>query len=178
MEKTEKKDRPEEAFVAFVIRCIEKDKGITADLCRADNIATEYQSWEYLAACNIALNNPCERLPYTTVAAAMAKAKIEANGSKKIGKLLASCYEDGANSNQAKIKLRRLLACNSVEEACRILRSLLSLIRSRSNTSHDLNFIQLLKDLHNFRWDHSRQKVKSQWAQDFFQVEAEKKEKA
>lgn len=175
MEKTEKKNRPE-AFVSFVIKCIEKDKGITAALRRADNPATEYQSWEYLAAFNIALDDPSERLPYTTIAAAMARAKTEVNGSKKIGKLLASCYEDGANSNQAKIKLRRLLACDSVEEACRILRSLLSLIQSRSKISHDLNFVQLLKDLLNFRWDHSRQKVKSQWAQDFFEVEVEKKE--
>ncbi len=176
MEKTEKKDRPEAAFVSFVIESIEKNKGITAALRRADNLATEYKSWEYLAKFNIALDNPRERLPYTTIAAAMAKAKTEVNGSKKLGQLLASCYDDGSNNAQAKIKLHRLLACDSVKEVCRILRPLLGLIRSRSKFSNDLDFIQLLKDLLNFRCDHSRQKVKAKWAQDFFYVELEKKE--
>lgn len=167
MDKLEKKKR-HEAFVSFVIQRIEKDKGIAAALRRADNPATESQSWEYLVDFNIKLDNPSECLPYTTIAAAIAKAKIKTDGTKKIGKLLASCYDEGMNSDQAKMKLRRLLACNSVEEACRFLRLLLSLIRSKSKISDDLNFTQLLKDLLDFRWDKSRQRVKSQWAQDFF----------
>ena len=34
------------AFVQFIIALIAKNKGVAADLKRADNPATEYQCWE------------------------------------------------------------------------------------------------------------------------------------
>ena len=46
--------------------------------------------------------------------------------------VLAAC-DEAKDSDQAKAKLRRLLACDSAEEACRILRPLFSLINSRGN---------------------------------------------
>lgn len=173
--KIERKNIPE-AFVLFVINAIEKDKGIRAAFRNADNPATGDQVWEYLARFNISLHNPKEYLPYTTIGAAIAKGKIKMNGSKKIGQVLAACYEESSNSEQAKARFRRLVACESVEEVCQILKRLLNLIRSNSKLANDLNFTQLLKDLLNFRWDEARQKVKSRWAQDFFYVESEKEE--
>jgi CRISPR system Cascade subunit CasB len=70
------------------------------------------------------------------------KQKVEQNGTVKIGQAIARCYEEGNQSDQAKAKLRRLLACDTTEEVCRILRSLFSLISSKSGavltTSHCL----------------------------------------
>ena len=152
------------AFVQFIIALIAKNKGVAADLKRADNPATEYQCWEYLAAFNIDLEKPWERLPFATVAAAIAKEKSAHNGSEGIGKAIAKCYDDGSQSDQAKAKLRRLLACDSVEEACRILRPLFSLITSRGNSSID--YARLLEQLLKFHWESER--IKSQWAQEFY----------
>ena len=152
------------AFVQFIIALIAKNKGVAADLKRADNPATEYQCWEYLAAFNIDLEKPWERLPFATVAAAIAKEKSAHNGSEGIGKAIAKCYDDGSQSDQAKAKLRRLLACDSVEEACRILRPLFSLIASRGNSSID--YARLLEQLLKFHWESER--IKSQWAQEFY----------
>jgi CRISPR system Cascade subunit CasB len=159
-------------FVSFVIARIKNDKACRAALRRADNPSTEYQSWEYLAFFNIDLSNPSIRLPYATIAAAIAKATPKEDGFSGIGKAIATCYKEGNKSDQAKAKLRRLLACDSVEEVCRILRPLFSLIESKSSTR--LNFNRLLHELLNFKWDD--QGVKSGWAQDFYGLLPEGKE--
>ncbi len=158
-----KKTSRELAFTQFIIECL-KNNGSAAALRRADNSKTEYQSWDILVGFNIDLDKPWERLPFATIAAAMSKAKIEHNGSLKIGQAIARCYDDGKESDQAKAKLRRLLACDSVEEACRVLRPLFSLINNK--VTAPLDFAQLLNDL---RWfNNNHQKIKSQWAQDFY----------
>jgi CRISPR system Cascade subunit CasB len=165
MKNQEKKRSRNEEFVTHIIGKIQQDKGIAAALRRADNPETEYQSWEYLAAFNIPLDNPFQRLPHATIAAAIAKAKLDKNGTVSIGRALASCYEDGSNSEQAKAKLRRLLACDSIKEVCRILRPIFSLIHARSSLS--LNYVNLLDDLLKFNGDY-QSVIKSRWAQNFY----------
>lgn len=160
-------------FVQFVINLINKDKGAKAKLSRADNPDTEYQSWEYLAKFGVKLDSDYERLPFSAVAAAIAQAAQAAavthNGSLKMGEAIAYCYPDGNKSEQAKAKFRRLLACESVPEVCRILRPLLALIRAK--VSGNIDYIQLLQDLRGFSFgDEARQQIKSRWAQNFYHV--------
>ncbi len=152
------------AFVDYIIAQCQKSKGFAATLSRADNPNTEYQSWEMLVAFHIDLEKPWQRLPYATIAAAIAKAKVEHNGRMGLGRAIASCYADDNTSDQAKAKLRRLLACDSIEEICRILRPLLSLINSKGQAS--LNYASLLDQLAKFNW--SGQSIKARWAQDFY----------
>lgn len=158
------------AFVDYIINRCQADNGIRASLKRADNPATEYQSWEVLAGFNVDLDNENKRLPYATIAAAIARTKTEKNGAATIGQAIARCYEDGNakgnESDQAKAKLRRLLACDSVPETCRILRPLLKLIESKGNTA--LNYASLLDDLLWFGREESQQRIKARWAQDFY----------
>ena len=153
-----------EGFVAFILRRCQQDKGEAARLRRADNPATEYQSWETLALFGVDLEKPWERMPFACVAAALARDKIEQDGSHGIGRALAGCYEDGNQSDQARARLRRLLACDSVEEVCRILRPLLSLISSRGRLP--LNHARLLDELLRFHW--RAEDIKARWAQDFY----------
>lgn len=154
------------AFVDYIINRCHSSNGIRAALKRADNPATEYQSWEVLAGFNIDLEHENQRLPYATVAAAIARSKVEKNGTSKIGAAIARCYEDGNASDQAKAKLRRLLACDSVPEASRILRPLLSLIESKGNVA--LDYASLLDELLWFGHDESQLRIKARWAQDFY----------
>lgn len=158
---TLKKGRGQE-FVNFVLARMDNDNAYGAALRRADNPATEYQSWEYLAKwCE--LDKEWERRSFATVAAAIAHAKPKVDGFLGIGKAIAACYpEDGNKSDSAKSKLRRLLACGSVEEVCVILRSLLSLIASRGVR---LGYGQLLNELVYFG---NGEKIKVKWAVDFY----------
>jgi len=156
----------EERFVQSIIQSCKDDKGLAARLRRADNTATEYQSWETLASLGIDLEKDYQRLPFVTVAAAIAKAKAEANGKISLGRALAACYEDGRENNQAKARLRRLLACDNLTEVCRILRPLFSLINSKSGQM--LDYIRLLKQLRRFVFEDARLQVKAQWAQEFY----------
>ena len=153
-------------FVGYIIRRIANNTGDAAALKRADNPSTEYQSWEILAGFGIKLDNEYERLPFATIAAAIARAKPSGNGSIGIGQAIARCYEDGNQSDQAKAKLRRLLACDSTVEVCRILRPLFSLIEAKGNSA--LNYASLLDDLLWFSNDEWQQKVKARWAQNFY----------
>lgn len=160
--KTPKKSR-EQAFVEFVLGRMKYDSAFGAALRRADNPATECQAWEYLTPRWCDLDEDRERRPFATIAAAIAHAKPKADGVLGIGKAIAACYpEDGNRSDSAKSKLRRLLACDSVEEACRILRPLLHLIRSRGV---HLNYGQLLNELICFG---GGEKTKIKWAVDFY----------
>ena len=153
-------------FVDYVINRCDADNGVRAALKRADNPATEYQSWDVLAGFQVNLEHENQRLPYATIAAAIARTKIENNGTIKIGAAIARCYEDGNVSDQAKIKVRRLLACDSVPEVCRILRPTLGLIESRGGLM--LDYAQLLNDLLWFDHDDSQLRIKARWAQDFY----------
>ncbi|MDQ7007678.1 MAG: type I-E CRISPR-associated protein Cse2/CasB [Acidobacteriota bacterium] len=163
-----------QGFVAFVLQRCQQDTGEAARLRRADNPATEYQSWATLAAFGVDLEKPWERLPFACVAAALARAKVERDGLHGIGRALAGCYEEGNQSDQAGARLRRLLACDSVEEACRILRPLLGLIGSHGRWP--LSHARLLDELLVFHW--RAQDIKARWAQDFYCRPPETEEQA
>lgn len=154
----------DQRFVEAILQRCTKDKGQAARLRRADNPATEYQSWEVLGALGIDLERDYQRLPFVTVAAAIAKSKATANGKLSLGRAIAGCYEDGRESSQAKARLRRLLACDELAEACRILRPILTLIDSK--TGQPLDFVRLLRQLRNFPFH--TQSIKAQWAQEFY----------
>jgi len=155
-----------EKFIEYIIEQVKTRKGSAAALRRADNPNTEYQSWEILAGFGIKLDSDNERLPHATIAADIARVKPETNGHTLIGQAIARCYEEGNQSDQAKAKLRRLLACDSTAEACRMLRPLLSLISDKGGIH--LNYAKLLTDLLWFSHDKSRQGIKARWAQDFY----------
>lgn len=150
-----------ELFVDFIIGRIHQDTSFRAALSRADNPATEYQSWEYLCKwCD--LEKDWQRRPMAAIAAAVAAAKPLSDGSLSIGKAISSCYDEGNKSDQAKSKLRRLLSCGTVVETCRILRPLLRLISSKGKP---ISYGKLLNDLMYFG---DGEKVKLRWATDFY----------
>ncbi len=160
MENTEtlKKGRGH-AFIEYVIERLKNDNAFGAALRRADNPATEYQSWEYLSRwCDLEM--AWERRPFATIASAIAHAKPAVDGSLGIGKSIAACYEDGNMSDAARSRIRRLLACDSTEEACNILRPLLSLISSHGGR---VGYGKLLTELLCFG-----DKTKAKWAVDFY----------
>lgn len=165
-ESTTPKNSREEGFVRAIIEKCNTDKGLAARLRRADNPSSEYQSWDVLASFGVDLEKEHQRLPFVTIAAAIAKAKAEKNGSASLGKALISCYDDGRDSTPGKARLRRLLACDNLAEACRILRPIFTLIDSKSTQGVD--YARLLKQLRRFAFEDSRQQVRAQWAQDFY----------
>ena len=148
------------SFVRYVLGRLDQDPAFGAALRRADNPATEYQSWEYLAPwCD--LERESERRPFVVIAGAIARAKPVSDGKFGLGKSIAHCFEDGNQSDNAKTKLRRLLACDTVQESCAILRPLLSLMASRGVS---VNYGEILDDLLWFKADRTR----AHWASGFY----------
>jgi CRISPR system Cascade subunit CasB len=158
-EKIPKKNSRGDAFVAFVLKRLAQETAFGAALRRADNPATEYQCWEYLASwCD--LDNTFERACFATVAAGLARAKQSIDAPSSIGSAIARSYKDGNQDDSAKRKLRRLLACDTSQEACQWVRPLLRLAESRGVR---INYGRLLDDLLYFG-----PKVKERWAMDFY----------
>ena len=155
-----------QAFVEYIARRCESDNGVRASLRRADNPSTEYQSWEILAGFGIDLESESERLSHMIIAADIARTKSAGNGSIGLGRAIAHCYKDGNRDDQAKAKLRRVLACDSLNEAVLILRPIFRLIESRG--AGPLDYASILKELRWFDHDDSRNRTKVHWAQDFF----------
>lgn len=166
MEALESKPRErskEQNFVQFIIEHCQQNKGAAAKLRRADNPNTEYQSWEIIGPW-VDLEDSYQRLPYATVAAAIARAKAPVNGQLSLGRAIALAYADkptAEHSDQAKARLRRLLACSDVVEVCRVIRPILTLVDSK--VSQPLDFAKLLSEL---RYFGERSKIR--WAQEFY----------
>jgi len=162
---SETKPSHREKFVTYVFTRCEKDKGIAARLRRTGNPDMEYQSWELLANW-VDLEHQDERLPYAMISSAIATADAKQNGNLTLGQAIARCYEEGRDSDAAKAKLRRLLSCSDVSEACRVLRPLFSLVNSR--VSGQLDYVRLLDQLLRYRFVDGRERVRAQWAQEFY----------
>ncbi|MDR3342769.1 MAG: type I-E CRISPR-associated protein Cse2/CasB [Treponema sp.] len=170
---TKAKSKPE-AFVEMVIGRISGDNpdaAFRAAFSKADNPAFEYQCWEYLIKWQLCdIERSRERKAFVLIGAALAKkAKARIDGNLGIGQAIARCYADegkynGHEKDGAKTKLRRLLACDTTEEACDILRPLLDFIKSREVP---LNYAGLLKELlYSDEWFNDR--IKPRWAKDFY----------
>ncbi len=161
---TEQHTFRDEAFVRSFLENCERDKGFRSRMQRADNPATEHQSWDFLARVGIQLDNSMQRLPHTLIVATMARAKANCNGVLTLGKAVAGCYSDGNKSEQAVAKMRRILACSDLPTVCRVLRPVLTLIDSR--VTQPLDYVRLLQQLRKFGFDDER--VKAQWAMEFY----------
>lgn len=153
-------------FIDYIIKKVESSNACIAALKRADNPNTEYQSWEILAGFGVNLENNNERLPFAIIAADIARVKPKANGKIKISQAIIKCYDNGSESDQAKSKLRRILACDSTVEVCRLLRPLFSMIASKEVII--LDYVSLLDQLLWFNQDESRERTKIRWAQEFY----------
>ena len=164
---TEKGKSRGTAFVQYIIEKCAQDTGTAAALRRADNASTEYQCWEILLRFGVDIEKDWERRPFATIAAAVARAKPKANGDVPFMTALARAYgADTADDEKgpAASRLRRLLACTTTEECCRILRPMFSLVESKGQGGVD--FGRLLDDLIWFGVNADR--IKTRWASDFY----------
>lgn len=156
-----------ETLVQRVFARLKSDSAFRAALKRADNPATEYQSWEYLADYGVHLDRDWERLTCATVFAAIAKSGRERDGSLGLGAALCAAYESKMESDPARSKLRRIIACADVPELCSVLRPVLQFIAGKNVA---VSYQSLLDDL---RYFGDGEKVKSKWAQQFYGTSAD-----
>ena len=151
-------------FVAWALTRAQGDSGFAARLRRADNPDTEYAALGLLCGFGVRVENDAERLAFATVGAALCRQKRHSDGENSLGKALRRCMT-ASGDNDDSPRFRRLLACDSVEELCRVLRPLLSLVASRDGK---LCHASLLEDILRFAHDEGRHRVRLRWAQDFY----------
>lgn len=161
-------DKNAELIQRFLKRC-SIDTAFCAAFKKADNANTEFYSWEYLSQFGVDLSKSWERLPMVTVLSAAARSSQQHDGNLSVGTAIARCYDsspgkfDGNTTDPAKARMRRVLACSTVEELCTVIHPLLRLMLSRGVM---ISYAKLLSDLHWFYFNTDR--VRTTWAQDFF----------
>ncbi|MCI6531122.1 MAG: type I-E CRISPR-associated protein Cse2/CasB [Mesosutterella sp.] len=160
-----------EDTVKYLIERI-SDKGIAANLRQADNPVTSYKAWPTLIRGGIDIRRP-DRDAYFVIAAALARGKVQQDGTQNLGEALKASF-NADSENQGEPRLRRLLSCDTVDEACQILRPIIRLIQSRKKAS--LSYSRLLMDLKLFQFDAYRDRVKETWAWNFYGTDARIKE--
>lgn len=158
-----------EKFINSIFEKIQNDKGFRANLKRADNQNLESLSWPFFLAFGIDIAKIEQRLPAALVAASIARNKALKNGDLSLSAALASCYpqekEDERIKSPAGQRMRRICSCESIEELFLVLRPILRLIESKSEKTID--YVDLYKKVRNFSDEHSRQRAKIRWMQDF-----------
>ncbi|MFI3272492.1 MAG: type I-E CRISPR-associated protein Cse2/CasB [Pseudomonadota bacterium] len=158
----------QERFVAYVIKQCSEDSGFAACLRRADNPNEEDYSYRIMISFGIDINNDLERLPYALIGAALARSQEEHDGTANLGKALRHCFAD---EEQGQIRLRRLLACQSIEELCRVLRPILTLIASKS--TEKLCYARLLQELL-FFYCNPKQRARN-WSKEYYRCASSEK---
>lgn len=163
MEQNESNSR----FVLYICQFCSKDKGLAANLRKADLPSLNTNVLSALVKLGIDITKEYEFLPYSIVTAAIARSKNYKNGELSFSKALASVEKNSdAQQTSDDKRLRRLLACNDIKELALVIRPTLMLIQSRCNTN--INFEELLKDLRAFRSEAGRDRVKKKWAMQFY----------
>lgn len=151
-----------------------KNKGFAAKLKRADNEATEYQSWEILADW-VDLSSEVHRKAYQLIGASIARTGRTQDDITSLGKALNRLFFKDGNSGEiekspASARLRRVLACRDVLELIDVLRPILRLLDSKEIS---YSYARLLDEIIRFNHDSSRDVIRSRWAQDFFRSKEE-----
>lgn len=151
-------------FIIYAIERSKKDSAFRTALKKADNSNTEYEAWEYLCEFGFDIENEYERKPVLLIASAIAKSKILKDGKYGLGKSIAIAYNN-QKDGPAKARLRRLLACENIDEACSVLRHILNFINSKCIS---LSYYDLLNDLLFWNYPEKIEKTKIKWAKEFY----------
>jgi len=161
----------ETSFVSWVLaNQKEGNKGLMAQLRKAESETTEYQSWELLTRW-IDIEKQWERNAYGLIGASLSRVKTGQDGNLSIGGALRALafqkektLQDLGKSSEA-LRLRRLLACKDQDELINILRPLL---RYLTTNEIGLSHKRLLKEVLWFGIEQSQERSKTRWVKDFY----------
>ncbi len=162
-------------FVSRLLAINAKNKGFAAQMSRADNPDTEYMALGALCSLGIDIQNDALRLPHAVIGAALSRGRIKNDGNLTLGHALYYCQEKNADFEKTgSARLRRLLACSTLAEACLVIRRFLALIQSKKTIA--VSYASVLSDLLAFNKSYLRQDIKRRWASDFFNYQPKQEE--
>ena len=164
----EQKKSRGERFVEGILAFSARDKGFAAKMSRSDNPDTEYLALGALCSLGVNVENDAERMPFAFVGAAICRGRLAKDGGLPLGVALRKYYDDrktDGSSWEDNPRLRRLLACDRIQEVCLVLRQIFSLLQAKSI---NVCYARVLDDLLSFRFDNQRQRIKRHWASDFY----------
>lgn len=132
-------------FAEIYAKAQQKDRAFLAKMRLADNPKLGDRVFSVLARHGISLN-PCIRLPYMILGASAARMGAIAEGKLSLGKALRKAFKNKElDDPNLQIRLRRLVACDSSAELCRILPATLRLVESRLEVGDYLNYEKIFK---------------------------------
>lgn len=164
------KDSKTERFTEAMLKQSQVDSGLRAALRMADNPRTESRAWPILIRWGVDITKP-EKEAFCLIASAAGRFSAGTDGKMSLGQVLRRCFEGDSDSPAAVSRLQRLLSCDTLSEACAVMRPMLRFIQSRQ--PDQLCLSKLLTDLLFFNSDRGRSRTKEQWAMDFYRPDGE-----
>ncbi|MCR5563823.1 MAG: type I-E CRISPR-associated protein Cse2/CasB [Desulfovibrio sp.] len=164
---------PGNRFAAWVLDRRRDNPGFAAKLRRGDNPDTEYYALGLLCRFGVDIEKENQRLPFALIGAALCRSHSETDGNCGLGEALYHCDKDRNSADEDNPRLRRILACDSVPEICRVLRPVLALLETNGAR---ICLGKLLDDLLLFDKDVSRQRVRLRWAQEYYRCFSNERE--
>ena len=156
------------AFVDYIFKRIESDKGFRADLRHADNPSFEWKIWPTIMRFEDSVDNPSIRRAYAIISAAAAKSKQKNNGTVGLGQAMKEIESEKNSADYISLRFKRIIAAESLDELLLVMPSTLALFSSEGIS---FDYGGLLNDLVHFRSETKREQVKMKWAKSYFQVE-------
>lgn len=160
-----------ESFVSYIVDVCKRDKGIRADLRRADSDALEWKAWQYIHVFLEDLEkDEKKRNILVLIASSIASDTNPQNGNKKFGQAIRLIYPPPKEYKQFPLRFARILSCDDIEELLLSMRPMIRLIASKGIK---LDFAALMDDLLWFLQKEKQSDVKARWMQQYLTGEKE-----
>lgn len=162
-------------FVEYVYAKIKDDNGARSRFRGALSSSRSYTSWGDIAP-YMNIEDESTRDACSLICGSIALDEPDGVKSLGLGSALQKCCldaEDGEKGGPCSNRLRRLISCRTTKELCRVLRPILSLVRSRCPGG--LDYALLLEELLDYE-DH-QDKIKARWVGGFYRSGEKETEK-
>lgn len=154
-------------FVDYIFERIGYDKGFRAELRRADGSISEWKVWPLIQRFFGRVDNELERKTYVLIASAIAKSGQAKNGSVGLGTAMRLVSKE--EKNEFPIRFQRILSSDNLDDLLRVMRSTLQFISSKGIC---MDYKSLLKQLLEYKFENSRERIRYAWASDYLNVTA------
>ncbi len=154
-----------EHFVNYIVDVCKRDKGIRADLRRADSNALQWKSWQYIHAFLEDLEKEeKKRNILVFIASSIAVDTNPQNGNKKLGQAIRLIYPPSKKDKEIPPRFARILSCDDIDE---LLLSIRPMIRMIASKGIQLDFVALMDDFVWFLQKEKQPSIKAKWMQQY-----------
>lgn len=157
-------------YVNYVFENKENDAAFRAAMKNATKESLEWKAWPYIERFIGDINNKDKRHIYAIVGEVIAKSRKSSNGTLSFGKAMRAVQNDSGESEEISYspRMARVLSFDDLDDLLDTFKQILAFLDSRDIS---LDYVSVLDDLLQARFEDNREKLKARWASDYLRRE-------